>query len=201
MTTNTAEQAEIERAVEETTRLGTLVGELLQLARSERREPPVATDLVQLTADRVDTWTAVSEQAGVELALDAPDPALIVAMVPGGLEQILDNLLDNAIRAAPMGTGVSVACVRGTDHHQLTVTDHGPGLDADDRRRALERFWQADETSPGSGLGLSIVRELVEGSGGSLSLEPNDGSGLAAVVTLVAVDGDGSPAPHVTRRR
>ena len=186
MTTNPTEQAELERAVDETERLGALVGELLQLARSERREEPVPTDLVQLARDRVDTWGALADQAGVGLVFDAPDHPLVVGVVPGGLEQMLDNLLDNAIRAAPPGSDVRVSCTAGTDTHRLTVADRGPGMTSGERAHALERFWQADPTTSGSGLGLPIVRALAEGSGGSLALEENPPTGLAAVVDLPA---------------
>jgi signal transduction histidine kinase len=190
MSTNATEQAEIERAVDETTRLGVLVGELLQLARSERRDQPVPTAIVELTGDRVDTWTALAEQAGVRLVLDAPDHELPASVVPGGLEQILDNLLDNAIRSAPTGSTVRVTCVEGDHEHRLIVADNGPGLSPEDRTKALERFWQADQTSAGSGLGLSIVRSLAEASGGSITLEANTPSGLVAIVTVPAATAD-----------
>ena len=184
MTTNPSEQVELERAVEETDRLGVLVGELLQLARSERRDELVPTDLVQLARDRVDTWGALADQADVHLVFDAPDDRLVVNVVPGGLEQMLDNLLDNAINAAPPGSEVRVSCTAGISTHRLTVADRGPGMTPDDRAHALERFWQADPTTSGSGLGLPIVQALVAASGGSLVLEENPPSGLAAVIEL-----------------
>lgn len=194
MTTNPTAQAEVEHAVDETERLGALVGELLQLARSERREEPVPTDLVQLARDRVDTWGALADQAAVDLVFDATDDSLVVGVVPGGLEQMLDNLLDNAIRAAPPGSQVRVSCTGGTNTHRLTVADRGPGMTAEERAHALERFWQADPTTSGSGLGLPIVRALVEGSGGSLALEDNAPTGLAAVIDLPARASASGPA-------
>ncbi len=189
MTDNAAEQAEIERAVDETTRLGALVGALLQLARSERRERPVATALVELTGDRVDTWSALAEQTGIGLVLDAPSHELLAWVVPGGLEQILDNLLDNAIRSAPAGSTVRVSWIEGQLEHRLVVVDDGPGLSRGDRTRALERFWQADQTSAGSGLGLPIVQSLAEASGGSITLEANVPSGLVVIVAVPVATG------------
>jgi signal transduction histidine kinase len=186
LASNPSEQTEIERAVDETTRLGTLVGELLQLAQSEQRDEPIPTALVQLTRDRVDTWSALSDQANVEMVLDEPEHELMALVVPGGLEQILDNLLDNAIRFAPSGSTVRIGCIGGSTELRLMVADNGPGLSAEDRLHAMERFWQADQTSAGSGLGLAIVRSLAEASGGSLTLEENKPSGLVAIVTLPA---------------
>lgn len=187
MTHDPAEEAEIERAIDETTRLASLVGELLQLARAERTDAPASADLVALTRDRVDTWSTVAEQAGVELAVDAPASELLVSAVPGGVEQVLDNLLDNAIRAAPTGTTVRATVTAGTTRHELAIVDQGAGLSPDDRRHALERFWQADTTSPGSGLGLSIVQSIVEASGGTISLDANAPTGLIVRIELPAI--------------
>ena len=92
--------------------------------------------------------------------------ALIVAAVPGAIEQILDNLLDNAIGVAPAGSTVDVTVIGGTTVHRLVVADHGPGLSDDDKDRATRRFWRGDTSRPGSGLGLAIATSLATASGG-----------------------------------
>src|SRR4029079_4339277 len=117
----------------------------------------VPTDLVQLARDRVDTWGALADQARVRLVFDAPDHPLAVGVVPACLEQMLANLLDNAIRAAPPGSDVRVSCTAGTDTHRLTVADRGPGMTADDRVHALERFWQAAPTTSRRGAGPPLL--------------------------------------------
>jgi len=173
-------------AIDETNRLAGLVGDLLQFAHAEEAAAPEAVDLVQLAADRVDTWSAVADVADVALDFAAPTGSVFVSAVPGGVEQILDNLIDNAITAAPPGTRVSTTVVRGRADHRFTVADEGPGLSDDLKARALDRFWRSDRSEPGTGLGLPIAKALAKASGGSLVLHDSPAGGLAVTVTLPA---------------
>jgi signal transduction histidine kinase len=189
----TAEEAEdLSAAIDETNRLAGLVGDLLQLARAEESAAPVTVDLASLAADRVDTWSAIADVTDVALDFTAPRGAVFVRAVPGGAEQILDNLIDNAITAAPAGSRVSVTVFRGRAAHRFTVTDQGPGLSDDLKSRALERFWRFDHSKPGTGLGLPIAHALAKASGGSLLLQDGAGGGLAVTVTLPADESDSS---------
>ena len=186
-TASTPNDAEdLSAAVEETNRLASLVGDLLQFARAEETAAPETVDLTQLAADRVDTWSAIADVADVALDLTSPNGAVFVGAVPGGVEQILDNLIDNAITAAPRGTHVSVTVVRGRTDHRFTVADEGPGLGDDLKARALDRFWRSDHSEPGTGLGLPIANALAKASGGSLVLLDSPAGGLAVTVTLPA---------------
>ena len=173
-------------AIDETNRLAGLVGDLLQFARTEDTAAPETVDLVQLAADRVDTWSAIADVADVTLDFTSPHGPVLVSAVPGSVEQILDNLIDNAITAAPMGTHVSVSVVSGRTDHQFTIADEGPGLSDDMKARALDRFWRSDHSVPGTGLGLPIAAALAKASGGSLVLHDSPAGGLAATVTLPA---------------
>jgi signal transduction histidine kinase len=177
---------DLEAAIEETSRLAGLVGDLLQFARAEETAAPVTVDLVQLAKDRVDTWSALADVTDVSLDLACPDTPVFVRAVPGGVEQILDNLVDNAITAAPAGTHVFVTVARGRADHQLTIADQGPGLSDDLKTRALDRFWRSDHSGPGTGLGLPIANALAKASGGSLVLLDSPAGGLAVTVTLPA---------------
>ena len=186
-TASTPNDAEdLSAAVEETNRLASLVGDLLQFARAEETAAPETVDLTRLAADRVDTWSAIADVADVALDLTSPNGAVFVGAVPGGVEQILDNLIDNAITAAPRGTHVSVTVVRGRTDHRFTVADEGPGLGDDLKARALDRFWRSDHSEPGTGLGLPIANALAKASGGSLVLLDSPAGGLAVTVTLPA---------------
>ena len=186
-TASTPNDAEdLSAAVEETNRLASLVGDLLQFARAEETAAPETVDLTRLAADRVDTWSAIADVADVALDLTSPNGAVFVGAVPGGVEQILDNLIDNAITAAPRGTHVSVTVVRGRTDHRFTVADEGPGLGDDLKARALDRFWRSDHSGPGTGLGLPIANALAKASGGSLVLLDSPAGGLAVTVTLPA---------------
>ena len=179
---------DIAAAIDETGRLSALVGDLLQLARAERAAPPAPVDLVRLARDRVDTWSAVAEAAGVALDFAAPSGPVVVGAVPNGVEQILDNLIDNAITASPRGTHVAVSIVAGRGAHSLIITDEGPGLSDELKARALDRFWRLDSSRPGTGLGLPIAQALAQASGGWLALNDGAAGGLVVTVTLPATD-------------
>jgi signal transduction histidine kinase len=186
--------SEVERAIDETGRLTELVTSLLQLARADDRPVTTTVDVVALLRDRVDTWTAVAEERGVELAgvlgeLD-PDAAVMVRVVPGAVEQMLDNLLDNALLVSGAGGRVEVGLDRTPESATLRVVDHGPGLSDAHKRDAMRRFWRGDTTRPGTGLGLSIVDALATASGGSVVLSDTDGGGLTVIVTLMCATDD-----------
>jgi len=180
------EAEDLAAAIDETNRLAGLVGDLLQFARAEETAAPVTVDLVRLAADRVDTWSASADVADVSLDFTSPHGPVFAGAVPGGVEQILDNLIDNAITAAPPGTRVFVTVVRGRTDHRFTVADEGPGLSDDLKARALDRFWRSDHSEAGTGLGLPIANALAKASGGSLVLLDVPAGGLAVTVTLPA---------------
>jgi signal transduction histidine kinase len=183
-----ASARDVEAIADEVQRLGLLVEGLLAVARSEARTAVVTIDVAASAKDATQRWEALAAEHGVRLVLDAAQhtPA---RFVEGGLDQVLDNLLDNAIEASPSGTAIDVT-VELDDHDRavvLTVRDHGAGLDADQRARATDRFWRGGDASPGgTGLGLSICAELVRASAGTFQLDaPADGtSGLVATVRL-----------------
>jgi signal transduction histidine kinase len=177
---------QVDAAIEEIDRLSSLVNDLLQLARTDRPANPVDQDLATIVADRVDTWTAAADIARMRLDLRSDDGPVTVSAVPGAVEQILDNVLDNALGIAPAESTVTITVQRGTDSHRLTVTDEGPGLPDGDKERALRRFWRGDTQRPGSGLGLAIADDLARASGGTLTLHDSPGGGLRVEVTLPA---------------
>lgn len=115
--------------------------------------------------------------------------------VPGALEQILDNVLDNALAVSPAGATIEVGISPAGSGWALSVTDAGPGLADKDKQKALRRFWRGDSSRPGSGLSMAIAGALATAGGGSLELQDNPaGPGLHAVVRL-------EPAIDTTARR
>jgi signal transduction histidine kinase len=125
----------------------------------------------------------------VELTADTDTVVRPTAwLVPGDLDQILDNLLANALDASPAGGRISVSLTPGENNHfELHVTDEGPGLSRDDRRRAFDRFWRGASNNGGhSGLGLAIVRQLADRNEAGAELRPAGPGGLDAVITLNA---------------
>lgn len=185
-TSDAAGRAEIEASITETTRLAELVDDLLKLARAERQPKLVPTNLTRTASDRVDVWTAVADDAEVELVLEAPAHDVWVTSVTGGLDQILDNLIDNAVTAAPHRSTVSVDVIPGSGAHRIVVADHGPGLTDIHQERAFDRFWRGRRDAAGSGLGLAIVKSLTETAGGKVALDHNTPTGLRVTVTLPA---------------
>ncbi len=178
-------RADLEAIDAELERLGQLVEGLLALARSESATGTVVVDAAELAEDTITRWSALAEEQGVMLVLDAP-PSAPARCVAGGLEQVLDNLLDNALVVAPHGSAVQMEVSDELDAVRVSVRDHGPGLSLADRARATDRFWRAPGApSGGTGLGLAIASELVTVSGGSLTLEdPAEGPGLAVEIRL-----------------
>ncbi len=175
---------DLDAAVEETDRLSALVNDLLQLARADHRPRCVAVDLARVSADRVDTWTAVVESRRVELRAAGLDTPAIVDAVPGAIEQILDNLLDNALNASPAGSTITVTVTAGPRAHQLHVADEGTGLDDEHKALATHRFWRGTYSGDGTGLGLAIVDALATASGGHLQLSDGSDGGLTATVSF-----------------
>jgi len=183
-----AEGDELESAIEETTRLATLVADLLQLARADQGQPPIPVDIAQLVTQRVDTWSALAEMAEVTLLVEGAEQAVWASAVPGAMEQILDNTLDNALNVSPAGAQIVVRLRSDVQRHTITVEDHGPGLSDDEKERATRRFWRKSTTTPGTGLGLAIAASLAAASGGTLALADTPGGGLRVVVTLPATE-------------
>jgi signal transduction histidine kinase len=169
----------------EVERLTSIVEGLLAIARSEGGSHDVVpVDLAVLALDRVENWRALAEEREVTIAYEGPEHAVGTAL-SSAPEQILDNLVDNAIGHSPHGTAVLVRVRELKDEIELAVIDAGTGMTEDQCKRAFDRFWRADSTKDGSGLGLAIVKHLVELSGGSAALVPGrGGSGVVATVRL-----------------
>jgi signal transduction histidine kinase len=174
----------LEAAIGEVQRLGHIVAGLLLLARQDAEAPAnTAVDLGPVVADRLAVWADVAGEQDVDLRGGLPEH-LWVGAPAGAVEQILDNLLSNALGVTPPSGTIAVTVLPARGHGELHVVDQGPGLDADARERAFERFWRSDGGS-GSGLGLAIVRQLARAAGGDARLQPGPGGrGLDAVVEL-----------------
>lgn len=179
-----AESGELDAAIDETDRLSVLVTDLLALARADEQPSPVAIDLAPLVRDRVDTWSALAEAAGVRLVARLPGTPAVATAVPGAVEQILDNLLDNALNVSPTRTQVTVSLREADGRWVLSIADQGPGLSPEQRALAKQRFWRGSSATPGTGLGLAIVEALAVASGGTLELDETPGGGLLVTVTL-----------------
>jgi signal transduction histidine kinase len=178
-------RAQIEAATIETERLQRLVEGLLMLARSEGTTLATTTvDVAVVATERAEIWRSLAEERGIDVVLEVPPTAEATA-VPGAVEQIIDNYLDNAIALSPAGASVGVRVEVTGDRIVAHVLDRGPGMSDEQLAHAFDRFWRAaDAPHDGSGLGLAIVHHLATASGGEVSLSPRDGGGLDASVSL-----------------
>ena len=179
--------ATVESALHETDRLHRMIEGLLALARAENATlAPESVDVASIARHRRDHWSPLAEESDVRMEVVAPATAPVVA-IPGAVEQILDNLIDNALEVSPAGGSLNLSVVPERDWVAVHVIDEGPGMSDADRERAFERFWRGDSSSPGgSGLGLAIVQQLAHASGGTVELGRSPGGGIDAVVRLRA---------------
>lgn len=177
---------DVDAARNEAHRLSRIVDGLLTLGRLDAGQLPATTvDVDAEVNDRIAMWSPLAEERGVALTLQGR--AGSARCVEEGLGQILDNLLANALEVAPAGSRVVVELRAGTPTNRvgIAVRDEGPGMTPEERERAFGRFWRAAGAEPGgSGLGLSIVKELAELSGGAASLEENPAGGLVVTIEL-----------------
>jgi two-component system, OmpR family, sensor kinase len=194
----------------EATRMGSLVEDLLTLARLDEQRPAgrVPVDLTVLAADAVQDARAL-------------DPDRMVRLIGGGtrlgptlvlgdeskLRQVIGNLVANALRHTPAGSPIEICVSPNGQDGRLEVRDHGPGLSADQVQHVFERFFRADASrqraSGGSGLGLAIVAAIVSQHGGRVSVQRTEGGGatFAFGLRLVHPADSQEPLSEVSSRR
>jgi signal transduction histidine kinase len=175
----------VEAALFETDRLHRMIEGLLALSRAEDAAVgPLEIDLSAVVRERAEHWAALADEHSVEIVADVPDRVSVLA-VAGAVEQIVDNLIDNALEVSPPGSTLRLEVRGGTHVAELHVIDEGPGLSAADRALAFERFWRGADSAPdGSGLGLAIVHQLVAAGDGTAELRASRSGGIDAVVTF-----------------
>ena len=161
--------------------MSTLVADLIDLARDEEAALPVED--VRLDEVVEDALAGVRGRYPKVLFTVSSRPTTIHG-VRSRISRAVTNLLDNAGKWSPAGGIVEVAVADG----EVSVRDHGPGVAPEDAPHVFDRFWRASNARhlPGSGLGLSIVKDVAEKHGGSVTLEPALGGGARFRLRLVA---------------
>jgi len=153
-------------------RLSTLVGDLIDLARDEEATLPIENvRLDQVVADAITDVRGRYPRVRFEAVIEETT----VRGIRPRLARAVTNLLDNAGKWSPAGGLVEVSVTGG----EVSVRDHGPGVAPEDAPRVFDRFWRAANARslPGSGLGLSIVKDVAESHGGSVTVEHASGGG------------------------
>jgi signal transduction histidine kinase len=196
-----ADPGEFDAALDELARLARLVDGLLAVARAENvTEPSEPVLMNRLLTERAEAWRPVAAERDVRLSVDAGEPVAAVA-VPGHLEQVIDNLVDNALTATPPGGRVRLAARRAGHRTLVTVTDDGPGMSETMMAEAFRRFRTGGPA--GTGLGLAIVDRLITAGGGTVELSRTPGGGLTVTLDLpsAAAEAATEPEPGVRSRR
>jgi two-component system phosphate regulon sensor histidine kinase PhoR len=179
----------------ETGNIAQMVAELLDLARIEsggRQLHLDDVDLGRIALDAADRLRPFGERQGVQLATKVPSDLPPVRGEAARLAQVFANLIHNAIKFGEPGTEVRVEVGPGPKRTlEARVIDDGPGISPADQARIFERFYKADRTRTaggGTGLGLAIARHIVEGHGGAIRVESEEGRGATFAFTIPMSD-------------
>ncbi len=186
----------IAATLEETRQLARLVEDLRVLSQAEAGQLPMHWEAVDVAELITDAWTSFegqAEAAGIALHTEvtgAPEQ-LVISADYGRLDQILSNLLVNALRHTPAGGAVTMRAAPWAEGVQIQVSDSGAGIAAEDLPYIFDRFWRGERArthadGAGSGLGLAIVRQLVQAHGGRIAVVSALGEGTTFTVELPA---------------
>lgn len=178
---------------EESDRLHRLIMDILELSRIEQKH--VSMNLEQVDVEDVviatmDTIRPMAVEKEIQLVPPILEKPIVIHAERDRLQQILINLISNAIVYTPQNGEVRVGVIENeaNDTISITVTDNGIGIPVKDIDRIFERFYRVDRArsrhSGGTGLGLSIVKHIVESCGGQIQVESIEGSGTTFTVTL-----------------
>ena len=175
----------------DTARMSRLVHDLLMLARADSGGTPIhpmVLDADAVLSGAVKSATHAAEQKGLNLMLGHIEPLRVMGD-PQQIKQLLDNIIDNAIKFTPAGGQITLTMQRVDQAARIEVTDTGIGIDAEHQQRIFDRFYQVDtaraqDGSGGFGLGLSVARWIAEAHHGSIEVRSQSGSGTTFTVHL-----------------
>jgi signal transduction histidine kinase len=188
-----ADQGHIVPVLEETYLLERLVDDLRLLTLAESRQLPFEKkelDLNDLARHVISLFQAQAEENQIQLALesDAVEPRVLVD--PQRTEQVIGNLVSNALRYVPSGGRIWIEVHQTGSAVLISVNDNGPGVSEEELPRIFSRFWRGDRSrnraSGGAGLGLAIARQLVEAQGGKITAVNLPGGGLQVMCEFSA---------------
>ena len=169
-----------------------LIGQVLDMQRLDAGRMPlklIEADLAVIVRGIVDRFAVQARLRRIELTCDGTDRPVVLACDQAHIDTMLSNLLSNAIKFTPDDGRVAVRLGSNGARVEISVTDTGPGIDPADQQAIFERYRQGDQasaTSPGSGLGLALVRELAELHGGRVRVESQPGQGACFALEIPA---------------
>ena len=176
-----------ETVAEETTAMLDLINTMLDISQTDsriNRTPRQDIDMDAFVRGVVDLYSALAEERGITVAVTSPCSPVMLSAHKNKLQQMLGNLLDNALKFTPRGGKISVALQETP--LTITVSNTGLGIAAADMPHIFKRFWRADASRslPGNGLGLALVKAIVTSYGGSISCEATPGSWTRFTIVL-----------------
>ncbi len=175
--------------VEECDTLVGMINTMLEIAESDAgviKILPVDVNITRMVQDVTDIFLPVAEDKGVGLSVDlSPDP-LHIAGDKGRLQRALANLLDNALKYTPAGGKVTLSASSDGSHVFISVQDSGIGISGEDQKLIFDRFFRGDpsRTTPGNGLGLSLVKSIVQLHRGQIQVTSTLNQGSCFQLTL-----------------
>jgi signal transduction histidine kinase len=180
-------QPSIDEARKQVARLVRLADDLqvISTKAADFRVEPEAFDLVE--SARAAARRVEALDPGREVTVNAPTAPLMVQADPARLDQILDNLLKNAVSYSPRGAPIEISTGAEADHAVIRVRDHGAGIDPDERDRIFERFVRgaaAATQAAGMGIGLYVSRRIATWMGGRLFIEESSSEGTVFAVEI-----------------
>jgi two-component system sensor histidine kinase BaeS len=184
----------INATLEETRTLARLVDDLRTLSLAEGGQLPLTrepVDVAELLADVSTSFSGQAEAAGIDLRVETEGRLPTITGDVGRLDQVLSNLLANALRYTPGGGAVTLQAQPTDGGVGIIVRDTGQGIPAEDLPYVFDRFWRGDRSrshagGAGSGLGLAITRQLVQAHGGQIGVESEPGHGTTFTIELPA---------------
>lgn len=179
--------------VDESRRLTRLVNNVLDFSRLEQGRKTYnrrRLDIGRYLGETVELHRVRLRAAAMEIDLQAPAERHYADIDRDALDQVMLNLIDNAIKYAGEGHYLGIGLSSEKGQHTIRVTDHGSGVPADFKTQLFEKFQRADDSlttsKPGSGLGLSIARQLIRDHGGDIHYQSDPGKGSCFVITIPA---------------
>ena len=184
----------INATLEEIRLLARLVDDLGTLSLSESGQLPLVIedmDVDDILTDVVAAFRGEAEMAGIELRVQPAEvtPPLIIKADVGRMQQVLGNLVSNAMRHTEEGGSITLRASPAESGARIEVSDTGEGIDAKDLPFIFDRFWRGDNprirsAGVGGGLGLAIARQLVQAHGGAIEVDSEVGAGTTFIIEL-----------------
>ena len=181
----------MQKILRESQRTTALIDDLLLLARGDAGKAPAALEILDagpLLRDLAEQAAAMAAAKDISVSLELPSEALPVSANEAQLRRLLLILIDNALKYTPAGGRVTIQGSAGPTDVTISVADTGPGISPDDLPHVFERFWRADKVrsreAGGTGLGLTIAKQIAELHGAHLGVQSEVGRGSMFTIRL-----------------